>query len=159
MLKAFRGKCHHCGHDHDEEDAAPTPPASAPAKGRVTVTEEMVERALRADYRDIDWQYGTIEEALQACHPHVVRGWMRAALVTAIGEGESWVKCSERMPEPMHYVLGWCPERRMAFQAHFTDGKWTAIGGDRVWPEITHWMETPRMSPPSDHAEKKWNTP
>jgi hypothetical protein len=44
----------------------------------------MVEAALRANYKDIDCEYGTIEEALQACHPHVVRGWMRAAIALAL---------------------------------------------------------------------------
>lgn len=88
MLAAFKGKCHHCGHDHDEA------PAPAPVVG-VTIDDAMVERALKANYRDIDWHYGTIEETLQACQPHVVRGWMRAALTAALtpppvrdGEGQ-----------------------------------------------------------------------
>ena len=48
------------------------------------VTDEMVERALTASYRDIDFEYGTIEDALLACHHHVVRGWMRAAITLAL---------------------------------------------------------------------------
>ena len=74
MFAAFKGRCDHCGHDNDE--------ASAPAQP--VVTEEMAERALKASYRDMDWEYGTIETVLQACQNHVVRGWMRAALIAAL---------------------------------------------------------------------------
>ena len=48
------------------------------------VTDAMVEAAMAADYTDIDWQYGTIEEVLQSCRPEVVRGWMRAAITLAL---------------------------------------------------------------------------
>jgi hypothetical protein len=46
----------------------------------------MVERACKASYRDIDWNYGAIEDALQMCRPYVVRGWMRAALLAALSK-------------------------------------------------------------------------
>jgi hypothetical protein len=58
-----------------------------PAPVGMTITEEMVQRALNANYRDMDWDYGAIVSALQACQPHVVRGWMRAALAAALGQG------------------------------------------------------------------------
>ena len=48
------------------------------------VTDAMVEAALSANYTDIDWQYGTIEQALQDCRPDVVRGWIRTAIALAL---------------------------------------------------------------------------
>jgi hypothetical protein len=63
--------------------AAPTPPQ---AREVVAVDDAMVERACKASYRDIDWNYGAIEDALQMCRPYVVRGWMRAALLAALSK-------------------------------------------------------------------------
>jgi hypothetical protein len=50
------------------------------------VTDTMVEAALKANYRDIDWEYGAIEDQLQMCDPRIVRGWMRAAILAALSK-------------------------------------------------------------------------
>ncbi len=47
MMKAFQGKCHHCGHDHDDSTVSPAPCAE------VTVSEEHVRASLKIFADDV----------------------------------------------------------------------------------------------------------
>lgn len=86
-----------------------TRPAQPSAGG---VTEEMVERAARAVYErmpfDGDAQYKVKPpwvERGNSLKQDEARRYARAALEAALGEGDGWVKCSERMPKDHEAVL------------------------------------------------------
>ena len=72
-----------------------------------------------------------------------------------------WIKCSERLPEPMQDVLVWSPafgiaggEYDVAFQSRFVD-EWCGahISSHSEWDfnEITHWMPLP--APPAEEVK------
>lgn len=76
-----------------------------------------------------------------------------------------WIKCSDRMPEPMVDVLVWPPafglaggEHDVAFRSKFVDawvGSHIQHGCEWDFGEITHWMPLPDPPPmpPTQHPE------
>jgi hypothetical protein len=71
-----------------------------------------------------------------------------------------WIKCSERMPEPIMFVLGYAPLDKVVLmmllddEETLEDGKpiWRVCGCEESWSflleAVTHWMPLP--DPPTD---------
>jgi hypothetical protein len=91
-----------------------------------------------------------------------VTGWRRIDNPSARKSAPplaGWIACSERMPEPVTFVLGYAPMDRVVLimmlddEEALKDGKptWRVCGSEESWyfllEEVTHWMPLPE--PPS----------
>lgn len=75
------------------------------------------------------------------------QGFKALAALRALPKDE-WQEIATA-PKDRKYILAWSPERRMAFQVIWRDGRYILIGDDSVhWDNLTHWQPLP--GPPKE---------
>ncbi len=149
MMKAFQGKCHHCGHDHDEQ-SAPRPAEGAIDEGAVESLAQEIYKRIPFDSPSDGftskpaWIVGgnSIRQDDARTYARTAIKFLSAA---AIGTGGQWISVDDRLPPTDVHV--WVD----GGVAVWRGGHWDSMMTMRAieW-EVTHWCPLP--SPPSQRG-------